>query len=253
MILLSCSVVLLSSCDKEDDSNTSGTPSNSSGSESINISFQNGNFMPAEGNGLLVLANSVSHSVNPSGQTEVSSYESGSLAIFYSNPAAGSTLDAGVVLINADTLINFFNNYVSFNTDNYFYKGVNWKVSGNSNSGVSALNYSMSSDTPHFNLWNANPVYTKSNGVSLAFNGAFTKADTLIVSVVNAANDEIEFSKPLSPKATGIDFSSSELVDIPTGQVYIKVRAINFNSKTFSGKKYYFATEFSRIANAELN
>ncbi len=240
------------SCEKD----TNSTPASSVTQEIVNIRFSEGDFIPTDGKGVLGLTNTYSSIIIPFDTLDtLTSFYSAAAAIFYHSVNDEVFLNAGDVFLNQDTLYFFdsFSAYVNYHNMLYFKNGMHWKVTGNVFTGIPAIDYHLAPDTPYFAMWNGSQNYTKEDGISINFNGAFTNTDSLIAVVESETNPDNSYSKPFSPKATSLTFLDSELISIPTGPVRIRIRAFNYIPKTVNSKKYYFLLELERSINATLN
>lgn len=251
-VILLINFLVFTSCEKESTSSVSPTTN----TEKVNISFSEGDFLPTDGKGVLGLTNTYTSSFTMIDSVDIQTeFSSGAAAIFYNSLNDQIFLNAGDIFLNDDTVyfVDFFGIYLNYSNNLYFSNGLHWKITGNDTTGVPAMDYQMSLDTPTFNIWNIKQNYTKADGININFNGSFSNTDTLIAVVESEIDPENNYSKPFSPRASSLNFLASELVSIPSGPVRIRIRALNYTPKTFGGKKYYFLTELERSINASID
>jgi hypothetical protein len=176
-----------------------------------------------------------------------------------------NTNNAGAVTCNADslfTLIPFANVnypwYVNFISGNgapvvFNTNAVQWRVSGNSSTGVPAFNYTDNTVWPVVTGFNVSS--TVNIATSLTVNYAIQGAtDDVFITITGSKGSK---TSTASVSATSVTFSPSQLAQVAIAgigdQLSVEIMPVKLSSSTISGKTYYFVKQnaFTQAVNVQ--
>ncbi|MES2566074.1 MAG: hypothetical protein V4565_04375 [Bacteroidota bacterium] len=172
-------------------------------------------------------------------------------SFFFTDPLnpSNTTIDAGSISFNSNTLNNTSNLYKAYSLNIHQANSV-WTVSGNSD--VPAINYTI---TPNYPIFSGNAQlpdsFSISNGLNFNLTGISNHPNSSIFLQINDFTNSVYRS--LGVNQTVCSFSEAELaVFQPNSTVFISLNLSNSVIQNFNGKNYAFTSSLNHMKSGVL-